>query len=219
LRLDAANASSLTIEDGFVNAWSDPVSGRSVSATGTARPTIGDINGIPAVALDGINDIMTGSGISATAGVTLYFVVRTKVRASGRNGGVVFLSSSLSSPHFGGVSGTDQWFESFYSSTRPQISPIAITPGIYLGRITQTGSAITTEIPGLISQTSVSATFAQPTSFSVGTSIFGIFSSIDYGELILTQNPDHDRFLGFLAHKWGLTGSLPSNHPYKNSPP
>ena len=24
---------------------------------------------------------------------------------------------------------------------------------------------------------------------------------------------------GYLAHKWGLTGSLPSNHPYKNTPP
>jgi hypothetical protein len=24
---------------------------------------------------------------------------------------------------------------------------------------------------------------------------------------------------GYLAHKWGLTGSLPSNHPYKNTQP
>ena len=24
---------------------------------------------------------------------------------------------------------------------------------------------------------------------------------------------------GYLAHKWGLTNSLPSSHPYKNSPP
>ena len=24
---------------------------------------------------------------------------------------------------------------------------------------------------------------------------------------------------GYLAHKWGLTGNLPSNHPYKNTPP
>jgi hypothetical protein len=24
---------------------------------------------------------------------------------------------------------------------------------------------------------------------------------------------------GYLAHKWGLTGSLPSNHPYKSSAP
>ena len=24
---------------------------------------------------------------------------------------------------------------------------------------------------------------------------------------------------GYIAHKWGIQGSLPSNHDYKNSPP
>ena len=24
---------------------------------------------------------------------------------------------------------------------------------------------------------------------------------------------------GYLAHKWGLTANLPSDHPYKNTPP
>jgi hypothetical protein len=30
---------------------------------------------------------------------------------------------------------------------------------------------------------------------------------------------DSEKFEGYLAHKWGLTSSLPSGHPYRNSPP
>jgi len=30
---------------------------------------------------------------------------------------------------------------------------------------------------------------------------------------------DKQRMEGYLAHKWGLAANLPSNHPYKNSPP
>lgn len=35
---------------------------------------------------------------------------------------------------------------------------------------------------------------------------------------VLSQS-DREKLEGYLAHKWGLQGSLPSNHPYKNSPP
>lgn len=42
-------------------------------------------------------------------------------------------------------------------------------------------------------------------------------------ELIgLESNPtsaDRERIEGYLAHKWGFTALLPSNHPYKSAPP
>jgi len=34
-----------------------------------------------------------------------------------------------------------------------------------------------------------------------------------------TNIDDIEKAEGYLAHKWGLTGSLPSNHPYKNTQP
>jgi len=34
-----------------------------------------------------------------------------------------------------------------------------------------------------------------------------------------TDISDVEKAEGYLAHKWGLTGSLPSDHPYKNSAP
>lgn len=42
-------------------------------------------------------------------------------------------------------------------------------------------------------------------------------------EIIITNNnltnTDSNKLEGYLAHKWLLSNSLPSNHPYKNSPP
>jgi hypothetical protein len=43
------------------------------------------------------------------------------------------------------------------------------------------------------------------------------------GEVIvinsLLSDDDRQKVEGYLAHKWSLTGNLPSNHPYKNSKP
>jgi len=44
----------------------------------------------------------------------------------------------------------------------------------------------------------------------------------DWGEALFTENPsqgDSDKIEGYLAHKWGLTTDLPSNHPYKTIAP
>jgi hypothetical protein len=41
-------------------------------------------------------------------------------------------------------------------------------------------------------------------------------------EVIITEDIDEvsrQRVEGYLAWKWGLVDSLPSNHPYKNKPP
>lgn len=45
----------------------------------------------------------------------------------------------------------------------------------------------------------------------------------DLGEVVVYDavlgSSDREKLEGYLAHKWGLTASLPSNHPYKNSAP
>ena len=67
---------------------------------------------------------------------------------------------------------------------------------------------------------------------NLGWNTYSIFdqyttSSVGYGEIheiLLVHNGDLgtgviDKIEGFLAHKWDLLSSLPSDHPYKNSPP
>lgn len=44
----------------------------------------------------------------------------------------------------------------------------------------------------------------------------------DWGEVIFTEDvtqTNSDKIEGYLAHKWGLTSDLPSNHPYKTTAP
>jgi len=45
----------------------------------------------------------------------------------------------------------------------------------------------------------------------------------DMAEILTITLPlsttDRQKLEGYLAHKWGLAANLPSNHPYKNSPP
>lgn len=45
----------------------------------------------------------------------------------------------------------------------------------------------------------------------------------DYAEVILIKgavtNDEMDKLEGYLAHKWGLEGNLPSGHPYKSAAP
>jgi hypothetical protein len=44
----------------------------------------------------------------------------------------------------------------------------------------------------------------------------------DWGEVIFTEDvtqSNSDKIEGYLAHKWGLTADLPSNHPYKTTAP
>jgi hypothetical protein len=36
---------------------------------------------------------------------------------------------------------------------------------------------------------------------------------------IVYADADRQRIEGYLAHKWGLVGSLPSGHPYKTAAP
>jgi hypothetical protein len=48
------------------------------------------------------------------------------------------------------------------------------------------------------------------------------FADMDACEFILTAGlttSDRQRIEGYLAHKWGLAGNLPANHPYKTNAP
>ena len=50
-----------------------------------------------------------------------------------------------------------------------------------------------------------------------------IVAALDAAEVVCLTAPAstdiRQRIEGYLAHKWGLTANLPSNHPYKVNPP
>jgi hypothetical protein len=80
-----------------------------------------------------------------------------------------------------------------------------------------------------IGEASVSATSsrASDNDLNIGTyavnqnqNTFGLTG--DLAEVVIFQsvdNNDRQRVEGYLAHKWGITGVLDTNHPYKTTPP
>ena len=57
---------------------------------------------------------------------------------------------------------------------------------------------------------------------AAGPSVLGTFDGL-FGELVVVQaalsDSDRKKVEGYLAHKWGIAGSLPPGHDYKDSPP
>jgi hypothetical protein len=49
------------------------------------------------------------------------------------------------------------------------------------------------------------------------------YGNVRHGEIIIlgsaANDSDRQKIEGYLAHKWGLAANLPSDHPYKNTPP
>lgn len=72
-----------------------------------------------------------------------------------------------------------------------------------------------------------------PAEISIGSSVTALIGDSDatsaynaagqLGEIVfctsLLSDSEREKLEGYLAHKWGLEGDLPSGHPYKNSAP
>ena len=70
-------------------------------------------------------------------------------------------------------------------------------------------------------------TIVTPDATNVGYSIGGQYNTPRrthgvMGEIIMVETTDtntRQKIEGYLAHKWGLTSSLPNDHPYKSTAP
>jgi hypothetical protein len=78
------------------------------------------------------------------------------------------------------------------------------------------------EVSGVLDRTGHTLTLNV---FSLGGLQFGTnyrYIDADINEIVFTGNlsdPDRQKMEGYIAWKWGLEGSLPVGHPYKNSAP
>jgi hypothetical protein len=122
---------------------------------------------------------------------------------------------------------TDDNLYHFYSDGSPLLSSTYANHNIKNGLYRLNGTSVTaisTSYPASLSIVAIR------TLGNVEASRIGRDRSVDYGhfdgdfaELLIFNTSLSDDYIseieGYLAHKWGLTALLPSNHPYKNFVP
>jgi hypothetical protein len=118
---------------------------------------------------------------------------------------------------------TDDNFHHFYSDGSPLLSSTFASHNIKNGLYRLNGTSVTaisTSYPASLSIVAIR------TLGNVEASRIGRDRSVDYGhfdgdfaEILIFNTSLSDDYIseieGYLAHKWGLTALLPSNHPYK----
>ncbi|MDB3959157.1 hypothetical protein N9408_09640, partial [Opitutales bacterium] len=225
LWLDASDTSTITHTSNAVSKWADK-SGNENNATQSTtanKPTLigTGLNGKSVISFDGSDDRLDGSGLGSNSELTFFAVVKrdrntlydTVFAKSGSwASGVLHLINNAQRYNFTVNSG-----ESLFSSstTDGEWSIIAAK---------RTNSTASIGIDGG-TPTTVSGTYpnADLSSFNIGywnnngspqRHWLGSFA-----EFIVTSsslsNSQSQAIEGYLAHKWGLSGSLPSNHSHK----
>ena len=244
LWLDAADSSTLWADTtattaatngGSIARWDDK-SGwnrNAVQETAEARPIYrhAQINGKNIVSLERQDfpyHLMQIDPFSVSAGIRLYHVVQGRKTGEGdiRNNHPFYATTLTTISHFGGIGGNSDWYDSFFSTSRPQVSATLIPQfSTYLTFVEQTGTQIKGRVFGLIDESTANATFnASPTTY-FGVAVranSGVIPDFWLSEYVMIQSPttnDQQKIEGYLAHKWGLTANLPSDHPYKDNPP
>lgn len=228
LWLDAADASTITLNGSTVSQWSDKSgNGRNaVMATAVNQPTYvsSGINGKPTLAFDGASRTMVYDGTFLAN--TDYTVTAVHYRSDPKDFNWFFGGETL---------GTNQNFLMGYeASTKLRWGQfgndvdtfgqtyVAGLPSTVVAR--QSGAdGKSTFLNGVAG--GVSANTENLTSYAganIG-SFLGNFFVGGMAEIVMTTSAlsinDRQKLEGYLAWKWGMQANLPADHPYKLLPP
>jgi hypothetical protein len=247
LWLDAADASTVTTESGAVSQWNDK-SGNSRNATQAAaggRPalTVNGLNSKNIITFDGGTDVLSLSDLTLgrNAGALCYFFAASTANvaitsfaplfdlnnSTGPDRASVYIRSSvieaggrrLDADSFQShTNGTPSNNTAYLGSVLYNYSSAALSIGFNGSALTSRGGGFQTA-----GNTSDTSSNAIRIGASTDTGGGGSFYNGYIAEFIATRTVpsagDRQRIEGYLAHKWGLTANLPSDHPYKTVGP
>lgn len=231
LWLDAADASTVTTVSGVVSEWRDK-SGKNrhfTQETAANRPAYSatGFNGLPSITFDGTNDSIQFASKLATADTWVLLLTQFAVTGVAH---VPFCSSTSGSSvndinnvrfltigtraGFGGIGGAGDSFVDPYASNVPYIFNWSQAVN---GNLRTNGVTVSTGTPDKDAAATVSNTT------QLGTDGYGNFHKGNLQEIIIAPSTPSlqiiEKIEGYIAHKWGLTASLPADHPYRNVGP
>lgn len=213
LWLDAADASTITLNGITVSQWSDKSgNGRNVvQATASAQPTytVSGLNGKPVLTFNSANlqFLFTAYNLSNTGFVIIY------AGSSGMRSGAVnaiprlYFESNV-------ISYNTLNIASWSASTANKIVAWRFD-GIDAHSVLENGTDVASGTQSLVT------TGLQP-NYLIGRAASN-YSNGFYAEYIIVTSDisvfNSQRIEGYLAHKWGLTANLPADHPFRNVAP
>lgn len=242
LWLDAADSSTVITVSGAVSQWNDKSGNNrhAVQSASSERPLYAAnlINNLPVITFDGSDDSMVvNTSYMVGLGIISFFYVAVRYGSgSGMDTyrpDVAFIRSGADKD--GGA------IHYIKNGTNLGAS-YPVVPSGWGSYDLSSGTAYTNNSPFIISFLSNGLTFAvsrdgtlegQATATNSISELNQGFllarqaspsriSNIAIAEFIGSFNifyADQRRLEGYLAHKWGLTANLPSDHPYKSAPP
>jgi hypothetical protein len=229
LWLDAADSSTLTGSP--VTTWRDK-SGAGNNATSSAGPTQSTYLGYPVVSFNGTSQYMTSANTLPTQTHTLIAVHRPAVLNGYYQGNtslfryqvsnyVVFPYMFETSPK-GYITNFDTTAIDYSNSTLLENS--ITTDFNIIMAVISSGSQKIYKNGTLQNSTAYALTSGTTNTLNIG-SLGGSteFYQGSLGEMIVYRynisDLERQEIEGYLAWKWGLQASLPSDHPYRNGPP
>jgi hypothetical protein len=226
LWLDAADASTITLNGSTVSQWNDKSgNGRNVSQpTASAQPTSNTRT------LNGLNVLDFNVDIIGRS--TPFVTINTPWLVYS----VITFDNFTGNPVYIGLQGAQTTHIGWSSNGNIQFYNPAT------GVVGLSGSVITANTPALVgvqydttnltgiyngaAQGSPAVTIPADTAlFNIGSHASGASNYFDgaIGEIVFIQSTvslsNRQKLEGYLAWKWGLQANLPVGHPYKNAPP
>jgi hypothetical protein len=242
LWLDAADVSTVNTVSGAVSQWNDK-SGNSrhaIQDTPALRPSLvaSALNGNSAIRFDGIDDRINvvSTFLQGSNSYTITWIFTRRGSGSGADGyrpsiATYSTSADLGVYHF--VKNANNLGASYPKNTAWNNYDLSVGTPYVNGSfdIMQFRASVTRwdVFRNGLSEGGFNNNSALSTSFaSGGLSLGGQFNinrsaNIDICEVVVTvgtfSSANNEKLEGYLAHKWGLTANLPSDHPYKLIPP
>ena len=238
--LDASDTSSYTLSSSTLNTVTDKAGSFTVSVDGTPTRVTNGLNSLNVWDFDGSESLITGSGPYASSGnhwaigvFQWHTVTGDRDSFFSADGTRTYAVSSGNSPSWPGEIDYDgnnsistniaknDFTVSISSSTWTIVSVVFNKTGNQIfGRLNGTTR---TDIDPYSNSMDTTATDIRMMRNRAGLKLDGRMAEYFHVAGVPgtggTNIDDVEKAEGYLAHKWGLTGSLPANHPYKNSPP
>jgi hypothetical protein len=243
LWLDAADASTLTLNGSTVSQWRDKSGNARHASQGTVanQPTYtaNGLNGKPVVTFNNVNNWMQSSGGSLGAVTIFNAIVVWQTNTNDSTYDYLYqvgntnnaLSLSVGGPSAGAFAGNYYHLDSasppsaFDSGTtavfnQPVITSHLINQSSPTNVLFVNGNSRT--VNPWPKTLNTEGTYTLGTNDQLPTKVHplnGYISEIVFITNSSLSTTDRQRLEGYLAWKWGLVANLPSGHPYKNSPP